>query len=123
MASLTHASAVKRLYPLASLSSVPHRTTALRNVGESGGNRAELWPTIRERRSSEAARLDSVGFFFPDRALAKPLRPVTYVTGSSRLFGIFCARVNIFEAKTARAEGSWSTNSPQARWQQWRGLS
>jgi hypothetical protein len=107
MASLTHVSAVKRLYPLASLSSVRHRTTALRNVGESGGNRAELWPQSEKSGAGRRRRApDSVwGFFFPDLRAGKPSRPVTDVTGSSRLLRYLVRGRTSLEAKRHARRG------------------
>jgi hypothetical protein len=74
-------------------------TTALRNVGESGGNRAELWPQSEKSGAVRRWRAPILWGFFPDCALAKPSRPVTDVTGSSRLLRYLVRGRTSLEAK------------------------
>jgi hypothetical protein len=73
--------------------------TGLQNVGESGGNRAELWPQSEKSGAFGGGAPRFCGGFFPDCALAKPSRPVTDVTGSSRLLGYLVRGRTSLEAK------------------------
>jgi hypothetical protein len=122
MASLTHhaISALSHQPAFPPLRAGSHRAA---EWGRERWKSGRVVATIREiGRRSEAARPDSVGFFSRLRAG----KAVATCDGRHRLqpaFEIPCARADIFGGQTAHAEGSWSANSPQARWQQWRGLS
>jgi hypothetical protein len=72
---------------------------ALRSGEESGGNRAELWPQSEKSGAFGGGAPRFCGGFFPDCALAKPSRPVTDVTGSSRLLRYLVRGRTSLEAK------------------------
>jgi hypothetical protein len=99
-----------------------------------GSHRAAEWGRERWKSGRVVATIREIGRFRRRRApilwgffsRLRAGKAVATCDGRHRLqpaFEIPCARANIFGGQTAHAEGSWSANSPQARWQQWRGLS
>jgi len=107
----------------ASPSTVPPAKHRPAECGRERWKSGRVVATIREIGRFRRRRARFCGGFFPDCALAKPSRPVTDVTGSSRLLGYLVRGRTPLEAKRHTRRDHGPRTHQQARWQQWRGLS